>query len=1008
MKRIQRLFILTAAVALLSACATQKKRSEASWIKKFYHNTTAYYNGYFNANVLLNETLDNYNGLHQDNYNKILDVYPYLDVDNPMADAQKMDKAIEKVSVVASLHPISHWVPDCYLMMAKCQYLKHDFETAEETLQYFKETFKPGTGRKTVAQVRKEVKKMQEIAKVEEKEKKIDEKEKKETEKETAKKLKEKEKEQRTAAREEAKKQKEREREQREKDRKKGKKKVVTGGAALPKIVAPDTAATKKITPIVKPDPKKEIKKEEPKKEEEETVAPLKPQAVDVNASPTKYYFTHRPCYQEGLLWLARTYVERQRYENAQSILDQLEKDSRTFTDVRSGIAVAQAHLFLKQKNYGMAVAPLRAAIEYANRKREKARYYFILGQIFQQQNKGDEAYAAFERAYHFSTEYIMDFNAKLNLVQNAYVNGKASIEQVTADLQKMLRDIKNEDFKDQIYFTLANIAIKANDKIAAIDNLKLSLANNKNNKQQRIESYLLLARLYYKDDKFIFAKNYYDSTLQVITKLDDRYDEVNRFANSLTDVAKNLLIIQEQDSLLQIANLSPKDKRELASKIKKEREEEQRKIAAVEAAKNAAKNPTLAGAIKRSDFFAYDPNLVRSGKRDFEKSWGSDRKLEDNWRRSNRRSLTSVDTPEATTAADAVADIDVSTIFKDVPDSPEKIAIANDKLMNAMFALGGLYRDRLKNNEKTVEVLEKMLLRYPTTRHELDSWYYLYLAHTDLKNPRKAQEYYDKIVKKYPTTTYARILQDPNYLKDTQNEERKLNQYYDATYAMFQKGQFKAAKDRTWEAESMFPAEKNTLRAKFALLRAMCVGNTDGKGAYIISLKEVVAKYPDSAEQKRAKEILRVLEGEDTTAVPGMAKGGAPTNPEQTYLAEDNSVHYVIIALGGENPSEKLTDAQSAVGDYNRQNHKLDQLKVSNAIIGGETGTPVIVIRKFDNKEAAMRYYNGATKQKNFMPRSIAHELFAVTQNNYRKIITMKTVDAYRDFFKNNYLAEH
>ena len=925
MKRILRLFIFIVALSVVSACATQKKRSEASWIKKFYHNTTAYYNGYFNANILLNETIDNYNEQHQDNYNKMLDVYPYVDVENPSMDAPKLDKAIEKVSVVASLHPISYWVPDCYLMMAKCQYLKHDFETAEETLEYFKEAFKPGVARKSIAQVRKEVKQMEQQAKVEAKEKKVEEKEKKLDEKETAKKLKEKEKEDRVAARELAKETKEKERKQREKDRKKGKKPKVVGGEKLKTLPAPDTAAARKAAmPVINPiaaakkEDKKEDKKELPKadkkeeKKEEETVAPIKPKAIDVNAKPEKYVFSHRPCYQEGMLWLARTYIERQRYENALDVLNQLEKNAGTFYDVRGGVATAEAHLFLKQKKYDMAVAPLRAAIEYSSKRREKARYHFILGQIFQQQNKGEEAYAAFERAYHYSNTYVMSFNAKLSLVQNAYLNGKATVEQVTSDLKKMLKEHKNEDYKDQIYFTLAQIAIKANDKTAAIENLRLSLANNKSNKQQKIESYLLLARLYFKDDLFVAAKNYYDSTLQVIAKTDESYDEVFRYANNLTDVAKNLIIIQEQDSLLRIASLSPKEKREIAAKIKQAREEEQRIATLAEATKAAPQAPTLGAALKRSNFFAYNPVAVRSGKQDFDKRWGADRRLEDNWRRSNRRSiLSAADNPDGVAAADnAVADIDVSTIFKDVPDTPEKIASANEKVMNSMFALGSLYRERLKNNTKSAEILEKMLLRYPTTKYELDAWYFLYLTYTDLNNRGKAQEYYDKIVKKYPTTTYARILLDPNYLKDSQSEERKLNQYYEETYAMFQKGQFKAATERTFEVESLFANEKNTLRAKFALLRAMCAGSLNGKQAYIVALKEVTAKFADTPEQKRAKEIIRLLEGGDATTIPGLAKAA---DPEQTFLLEDNSVHYVLVVLGGANPAEKITDAQSS-----------------------------------------------------------------------------------------------
>ncbi len=182
-----------AIVLFSSSCASTKKRGEASWLKKFYHNTTAYYNGYFNANLLLRESIDKLNQQHQDNFTKILDVYPYLAVENPKASAPNLDKAIEKVSVVAALHPISYWVDDCYLLIGKSQYLKQDFESSEETLEYFKETFRPSGPGRTVGKSKEELAAEKRKIKEEEKEKKEKAKEEALEKKEEEKKVKEKE-----------------------------------------------------------------------------------------------------------------------------------------------------------------------------------------------------------------------------------------------------------------------------------------------------------------------------------------------------------------------------------------------------------------------------------------------------------------------------------------------------------------------------------------------------------------------------------------------------------------------------------------------------------------------------------------------------------------------------------------------------------------------------------------------------------------------------------------------
>ncbi|HHJ49900.1 MAG TPA: hypothetical protein ENJ88_03240, partial [Phaeodactylibacter sp.] len=123
-------------VPMQQGCKVQKSRSDISPVAKFYHNTTAHYNGYFNAEELLLASMQRLNEQHQDDYTRLLPVFPYRAVDNPRAEAESLDKAIEKVSVVVALHRPSDWTDDCYLLIAKAQYLKQDFEASEETLQF--------------------------------------------------------------------------------------------------------------------------------------------------------------------------------------------------------------------------------------------------------------------------------------------------------------------------------------------------------------------------------------------------------------------------------------------------------------------------------------------------------------------------------------------------------------------------------------------------------------------------------------------------------------------------------------------------------------------------------------------------------------------------------------------------------------------------------------------------------------------------------------------------------
>ena len=175
---------LTLLLIVPNSCVTKKKKSETGAVGKFYHNTTSYYNGYWNANEIFKESIKSLRAANTDDYNKILEVEDYIAVDNPKMVKGEMDKIIEKVTTVAQLHEPSDWVDDCYVMMAKAQYLKQEYETTEETLEYFQEDFNPANpygrnykSRKPTGKAAKKAKEEENKAKAEarEKEKEIKE-----------------------------------------------------------------------------------------------------------------------------------------------------------------------------------------------------------------------------------------------------------------------------------------------------------------------------------------------------------------------------------------------------------------------------------------------------------------------------------------------------------------------------------------------------------------------------------------------------------------------------------------------------------------------------------------------------------------------------------------------------------------------------------------------------------------------------------------------------------------
>ncbi|MBK7406914.1 MAG: tetratricopeptide repeat protein [Saprospirales bacterium] len=422
-----------------SSCKTTKRKGDLSPLGKFYHNTTAEYNGYFNADVLMVESIFDLELQHQDNYNRILPLYKYREASNPKAVAEKLDRAIEKTSVVVALHRYSNWTDDCYLLIGQAEYLKQDFEAAEETLEYMVSEFKPSTLKATKTK-----------AKVEKKKKPSSSKKK------------------------------------RKKNSKKRKK----------------TPSSKKSSTSA------------PKKEEIElgvTKITLGENKVQVEeGKPESYLFRHRPAYQEGLLWLAKTYIERENYFEADRIIYQLTKNPGTFPYIRRDLAVVEAYYYLKQKRLADAIAPLERGIDLTKDQILKARYTYILGQIYQRLDKPEQAVQAFQQVVKLKPGYEMDFSARLNLTKMSWAKSGGSMDSARKDLERMLKDIKNIEYKDQIYYAMAEIDLREGNKEQAIQNLRNSLAssNSSGSSAQKAEAYYTLANLYFESEKFVETKN--------------------------------------------------------------------------------------------------------------------------------------------------------------------------------------------------------------------------------------------------------------------------------------------------------------------------------------------------------------------------------------------------------------------------------------------------------------------------------------------------------------------
>lgn len=151
--------ILVVLIALLTSCS-----NKTSVQHMVYHDVTLRYNYYFNAKLILNETIKNEGANHEDDYNEILDLYTYIPTGDASGLNPVMNDAIKRASIGVQLHENSKWVDDSYLIIGKAEFMKKDFEAAVQAFQVItsdydegvREKEPPRVSRKRFQQLRKD------------------------------------------------------------------------------------------------------------------------------------------------------------------------------------------------------------------------------------------------------------------------------------------------------------------------------------------------------------------------------------------------------------------------------------------------------------------------------------------------------------------------------------------------------------------------------------------------------------------------------------------------------------------------------------------------------------------------------------------------------------------------------------------------------------------------------------------------------------------------------------
>lgn len=728
----------------------------------------------------------------------------------------------------------------------------------------------------------------------------------------------------------------------------------------------------------------------------------------DYDKEPVKY---------EAMLWLARTFIQMEEYEKAQSYLDliksKMEKDDMP-NSVIKGFPLVYANFYILQEKYSPSMEYLYDGIDLNTKKQLITRLKFILAQIYQKENDLTEASILYKEVFKRNPDYDLAFQAKLNLAK-CFESGSGNSKLIVKTLNKMLKDPKNKDYQDQIYYALAEVELKVHNDTLAINYLALSVATSVNNNFQKASSALTLADLYFKIPEYEYSQAYYDTAMQFLPEDYPNYEIIEAKTKILSEIVENLIVIQLEDSLQNLAAMSEDDRNAIIDKLiaqvaleeQKRREEEQ--IMQQEQSFARTNDFSRREGQKSGAWYFYNPTTLSFGLTEFNKKWGR-RKLEDLWFLSNKR-VTSFGEDEELTPLDSLSSdstvvvstdpLKRETYLQHIPLTEEQLIASDKKIANSYFQLGKLYDHGLEDFFEAINSYEKLLDKYPENDFLLQAYYNLYKLYEKIENQSKMDFYKNLIIEKFPDSDYAKILIDPNYYKELQAEKNKALVLYDETYSAYKDGDYYLVINNTDDAFTLYNEPKEIL-AKFKYLKALSIGKVDIVDSLTSQLKQLIDTFPNTEVTPLAQDLLEYILGPQITE-EDISQEEKQAN--ELYIYDPDETHLFVLIVNGLDVN--INAVKVRISDFNSKHFSLKDLTINSILLDQEHH--IITVGNFENSENALIYYDAIRKDTYIFSNLLTdnYSSFVICTTNYPVFYKSKDIAVYELFFKREYLKE-
>jgi tetratricopeptide (TPR) repeat protein len=718
----------------------------------------------------------------------------------------------------------------------------------------------------------------------------------------------------------------------------------------------------------------------------------------------------------KAIIQLIRTFTEHEEFNNGQAAIDFVEKEKLTKAN-KKNLLIEKAYFYQEQEDYDKMVRSLSEVTPLLKKKDKPGRIYFIIGQVYQKLGFESEAYNYYKKCIATNPAYEVDFYARLYMAQVTEISRSKSVNAARKSFRKLLKDNKNKEFQDKIYYEMGVFEFKQKNIDEAIAHYNRSIREGTNRSIDG-EAYLRLGEIYYDTlRKYELSQAYYDSAINSLPKDYEGYAEIKARQEILNEFVKNLNTIKWQDSLLVLAGLdsaslrmkidsSFQAKKALAeAKEGKKKRKRSNRIEIISNANNVF-DTGGSGNEETTDWYFGNLSAMGIGQSEFRRIWGNI-PLEDNWRRSLRsttseqagRSATETTGPtlsdeapvESAVPVDPV-DAEYERVSQQIPRTEEQKTQALKLIEDAYYNLGDIYYFKLLEKDNAVITYNQLLDRFPETEYEPEILYKLYLYYKENEDAQ-SEVYASRLKREHPNSTFTKILLNPDYLKESSQAIEKQKSLYKTAYEQFESGDYVLSVQTIEEA---YAIGENSFSPNLELLKILIAGKTEDINKYQYLLGEFIKLHGEDEIGAYAKKLLAASQNfqRDQEQKDGIQ-----------YIRSLEEPHYFLMVY--KNEENMSMAATSALAKFNNTNFKDLKLKTSNMVLNDMY--TITLVADLPGITTALDYLKTFNEKQGSLTelRNLKFHNFVITKDNFDIFYRTKGLDEYLKFFQRNYPAE-